>query len=194
MLKKAIVLVLCAAALLSTALAQEGPAPKGVPHLDHLFVIMMENHGYLQVLDNPNEPYLNSLIDNRKVNFAKNYFAIGHPSLTNYLEIVGGSNLGIRSDNAPDWGNAVCTPNLVTGIVNADNAGRNAPIPISWALTGLTVCMPTWRPAMSRPWPSSLRANVMTSTVGATATRSARSISATPMPSPMARRSASIPA
>ena len=82
---------------------------------------MMENHGYQQVINNPNEPYLNSLIANHKVNLATNYFAVGHPSLTNYLEIVGGSNFGVRSDNAPDWGNASCKPNINTGIVNADN-------------------------------------------------------------------------
>jgi hypothetical protein len=120
MLKKAIILGLCAAASVSTALAQEGPVPKGVPHLDHVFVIMMENHGYQQIRSNPNEPYLNNLINNNKVNSANNYFAIGHPSLTNYLEIVGGSNFGVRSDNAPAWGNANCTPNLESGLINAD--------------------------------------------------------------------------
>ncbi|HKF21443.1 MAG TPA: alkaline phosphatase family protein, partial [Candidatus Angelobacter sp.] len=46
-------------------------------------------------------------------NSATNYFAIGHPSSTNYLEIVGGSNFGVRSDNGPDWHNASCTPNIV---------------------------------------------------------------------------------
>src|ERR1700693_1542562 len=30
-------------------LAAEGPIPNGVPRLDHVFVIMMENHGYGQV-------------------------------------------------------------------------------------------------------------------------------------------------
>src|SRR5215469_2126121 len=130
MLKKAIVLGLCAAASVGTALAQEGPVPQGVPHLDHVFVIMMENHGFQQILSNPNEPYLNSLINNREVNSASNYFAIGHPSLTNYLEIVGGSNFGVRSDNAPAWGSTSCSPNIVTGIVNADNGGGNAPVPI----------------------------------------------------------------
>lgn len=77
---------------------------RSVSHLDHVFVIMLENHGYQLLRHNPNEPYLNSLIDNGKVNSSNDYFAIGHPSLTNYLEIVGGSNFGIRSDNAPDWG------------------------------------------------------------------------------------------
>jgi len=96
----------------------------------------MENHGYQQVVNNPNEPYLNSLIANGKVNLATKYFAVGHPSLTNYLEIVGGSNFGIRSDNAPDWGSTTCSPNIVTRVVNADNGGGNAPVPVD---TG-TIC------------------------------------------------------
>lgn len=81
----------------------------------------MGNHSYDQVVGNPNEPYLNGLISSGKVNLATNYFAVGHPSLTNYLEIVGGSNFGIRSDNLPNWGSASCTPNLASGLVNADD-------------------------------------------------------------------------
>jgi len=132
MIKKAAVLGLMAALLAGTAWAQKDSdaAPKGIQHLDHVFIIMMENHGYYQVINNPNEPYLNSLIANGKVNLATNYFAVGHPSLTNYLEIIGGSNFGIRSDNPPDWHSAACSPNIVTGIVNADNNGGNAPVPI----------------------------------------------------------------
>jgi len=130
MLKKAAVLCLFATALASVGWAQEGPVPGGIPHLNHVFVIMMENHGYQQVLNNPNEPYLNSLIANKKVNFATNYFAVGHPSLTNYLEIVGGSNFGIRSDNPPAWGDMACSPNLATGIVNADNDAGQTTIPV----------------------------------------------------------------
>src|SRR5579883_2296682 len=84
-------------ALASTMYGAEGPVPKGIPHLDHVFVILMENHGYSQIVGNP----------------ATNYFAIGHPSSTNYLEIVGGSNFGVRSDNGPDWHNSSCTPNIV---------------------------------------------------------------------------------
>jgi hypothetical protein len=95
-----------------------------------VFVIVMENHGLGQILDNPNEPYLNRLIAKGKVNLATNYFAIGHPSLTNYLEIVGGSNFGVRSDNDPAWHDKVCQPNLITGIVNADNNGGQKAIPV----------------------------------------------------------------
>jgi len=130
MLKRVAVLGLLAVVCATAVSGQEGPVPKGIPHLDHVFVIMMENHGYYQVINNPNEPYLNGLINNKQVNSATNYFAVGHPSLTNYLEIVGGSNFGVRSDNAPDWGNDSCSPNIVSGIVNADNAGNNAPVPV----------------------------------------------------------------
>jgi hypothetical protein len=132
MLKKAAALGLAFALLSAPMFADQDDAPRGIPHLDHVFVIMMENHGYQQVINNPNEPYLNSLIASKKVNLATNYFAVGHPSLTNYLEIVGGSNFGIRSDNPPDWHNANCTPNLATGIVNADDGGGTtvpAPVP-----------------------------------------------------------------
>src|SRR5215471_6955019 len=130
MLKKAAGLVCFAATLAAGSVsAQEGPVPKGVGHLDHVFVIMMENHGYQQIVNNPNEPYLNSLIADKKVNFATNYFAVGHPSLTNYLAVVGGSNFGVRSDNSPDWGNQSGSPNIVAGTVNADGPYAGFPNP-----------------------------------------------------------------
>jgi len=130
MLKRSAALCLVACALATAAFAQQSHIPTGIPRLDHVFVIMMENHGYQQVINNPNEPYLNNLVATGKVNLATNYFAVGHPSLTNYLEITGGSNFGIRSDNAPDWGSTSCMPNIVTEVVNADNGGGNAPVQV----------------------------------------------------------------
>lgn len=110
----------------ASACAHEGPVPHGVPHLDHVFVIMMENHGYLQVFQNPNEPYLNGLIASKAVAYATNYFGVGHPSLTNYLEVVGGSNFGVRSDHYPLWHNATCVTNLASRVPNADNNAGTA--------------------------------------------------------------------
>jgi len=106
-------------ALAGVATAQQGAVPKDIPHLDHVFFIMMENHGYRQIMNNPNAPFINSYA--MSANLATNYYAVGHPSLTNYLESVGGSNFGIRSDNSPDWHDASCQPNLATGLVNTDN-------------------------------------------------------------------------
>src|SRR5262249_11111658 len=109
-----------AAAFAATAAAQERDKPKGIPHQDHVFVIVLENHRFHQTTNSPTEPFLNSQIAKGKVSLAKNYFAIGHPSLTNYLEIVGSSNFGVRSDNPPNWGSTTCTPNIQSGIINAD--------------------------------------------------------------------------
>src|SRR5260370_23527958 len=94
--------------------ADEGEVPKGIPHLDHVFVIMMENHAYGQIVDNPNAPFTNEY--SKSGNTANNYFAVAHPSLTNYLEVVGGSNFGVLNDNSPDWHVTTCTTNLASGM------------------------------------------------------------------------------
>jgi hypothetical protein len=128
-MKKAATIFFCALALVSAAFAGEGATPKGIPHLDHVFVIVMENHGYGQIVDNPNAPFTNAYANS--ANSATNYFAIGHPSLTNYLEIVGGSNFGVRSDNNADWHDAACTPNIVAKTVATDNPPTPAVCPIA---------------------------------------------------------------
>jgi len=120
---------LLATALAGSAMAAEGPVPNGVPHLDHVFLIMMENHGYSQILNNPNAPFINELAG--KANLATNFFAVGHPSLTNYLEVVGGSNFGVLSDNAPNWHNTSCTPNLASGTPSTDTPSTPAICPIA---------------------------------------------------------------
>ncbi len=116
-------------ALASPVFANEGKVPQGIPHLDHVFVIMMENHGFSQIMNNPNAPYINSLA--QSANLATNYFAIGHPSLTNYLEVVGGSNFGVQSDNASDWHNTSCTSNLISSFDTTDNPASPPVCPIS---------------------------------------------------------------
>lgn len=106
-------------ALAATVSAQEGAVPTGIPHLDHVFVVMMENHGYREIINNANAPFTNKYA--KTANLATNYFAVAHPSLTNYLEVVGGSNFGVHSDNSPDWYNPSCATNLSTGSVNTDS-------------------------------------------------------------------------
>jgi len=128
MTKKTAVLGLAVTALMGTLFAAEGPVPKGVPRLDHVFVIMMENHGYSQIINNPNAPFINQYA--KSANLAKNYFAVAHPSLTNYLEVVGASNFGVHSDNNPDWHNANCTTNLASGVPNTDTPASGLVCPI----------------------------------------------------------------
>jgi hypothetical protein len=129
---------LLVSAIGGSALAVEGPTPKGVPHLDHVFVIMMENHGYSQILHNPNAPFINQLATS--ANLATNYFAIAHPSLTNYLEVVGGSNFGVLSDNNPKWHDSACTTNLASAASSTDTPSSPAVCPI-WG-TGTDAATP----------------------------------------------------
>ncbi len=112
---------LLAASLTSVSLGAEGPVPHGIAHLDHVFLIMMENHAYQQIIGNPDAPYLNRLA--KRANLATNYYAVAHPSLTNYLEVVGGSNFGVLDDNSPAWHSTTCTTNLASGQPSLESSG-----------------------------------------------------------------------
>jgi len=108
-----------------------GAAP-AMPKLDHVYVIMMENHSYDEVIGVPQlAPYLDRI--SREGNLARAYFAVGHPSLVNYLEVVGGSNFGVANDAAPNWHGAFADTTLVKPITGA---GTDHATPA--ALTGAT--------------------------------------------------------
>src|SRR5579863_656628 len=128
-MKRCATILGCLAAAVNWVSAAEGPSPTGMPHLDRVWVVMMENHGYSQILNNPNAPFINLLATT--ANSATNYFAIAHPSLTNYLEVVGGSNFGVQTDNSPDWHNLTCTTNLVSKTVATDNPASPNICPIT---------------------------------------------------------------
>jgi phosphatidylinositol-3-phosphatase len=70
-----------------------------VPSFDHIFVVVEENKSASQILGNAAAPYLNSLATAN--GYAANYRPIAHPSLPNYLALVGGSTFGITTDCNP---------------------------------------------------------------------------------------------
>lgn len=112
-LNKPVAIAASVALLASPIFAQEAAVPQGAPHLDHVFVVMMENHGYSEILNNPNAPFINQLA--QSANTSTSYFAVAHPSLTNYLEVVGGSNFGVLNDHSPLWHSTSCVTNLSSG-------------------------------------------------------------------------------
>jgi phosphatidylinositol-3-phosphatase len=122
-MRKSLVALCAFAAFTGGLLAQEGHDSKAVRHLDHVFVIMMENHYISQILGNPNAPYITTYA--ATANLATNYFGVGHPSLTNYLETVGGSNFGIINDDSPDWHNMTCVSNIESGTPADESATTN---------------------------------------------------------------------
>jgi phosphatidylinositol-3-phosphatase len=93
-----------------TACAREGDVPQSqFGALDHVFLIIMENQTDTDILLNLNAPFINTYA--HVANQATNYFAVGHPSLPNYLEIVGGSNFGVSNDYWPNWVDKGCIDN-----------------------------------------------------------------------------------
>jgi hypothetical protein len=69
-----------------------------VPRLDHVFVIVLENHnsftsfGSNGILDNPQAPQIQALA--KKFNTATNYHGAWHPSLPNYVAMITGDFVG----------------------------------------------------------------------------------------------------
>jgi hypothetical protein len=115
-------------ALAGPVLADRGPEGREahIPRLDHVFVIVMENHHYDQIIGNAAAPFINDYA--HTANLAANYFGVGHPSLTNYLEIVGGSNFGVVNDNSPDWHDRNCRSNISSNTPSLEGAPAICPI------------------------------------------------------------------
>jgi hypothetical protein len=108
-----------AAASFNAGAADQDRPRSGFGELDHVFLIMMENETNTDILNNPNAPFINAYA--KVANQATQYFAVGHPSAPNYLEIVGGSNFGLTNDYWPSWAGTGCIDNSPgsTGCVNA---------------------------------------------------------------------------
>ena len=118
---KLITALAASAALASmTARAVEREVPvSDFGRLDHVFLIIMENQTNTDILGNPNAPFINYYAT--VANQGTNYFAVGHPSAPNYLELTGGSNFGVPNDYWPEWVGTGCIDNAPnsTGCANA---------------------------------------------------------------------------
>jgi hypothetical protein len=78
--------------------------------LDHIYVIMLENHSQSSVIGDANAPYMNSLA--QKYGEADNYYGVTHPSMPNYIASIAGDNFGLQDDNDQNVVN-LDRPNLV---------------------------------------------------------------------------------
>jgi phosphatidylinositol-3-phosphatase len=71
-------------------------SPAILPQVDRIAVVVMENREYGQVVGSADAPYVNRLAN--RYSLATRFFAVSHPSLPNYLALIGGSTFGIASD------------------------------------------------------------------------------------------------
>jgi hypothetical protein len=86
---------------------------RAVPLYDHVVVVMLENHGYSEVLTGP-APYLNGTLRVQGANIT-GAFGIQHPSQPNYYWLFSGSNQGIVSDTPPT-APFIAAPNLYSAL------------------------------------------------------------------------------
>jgi phosphatidylinositol-3-phosphatase len=75
------------------------PAPQLPGPVDHVFLVIYENHAYEQIVGASAAPYINGLIANGAL--ATNYHGVAHPSLPNYLALFAGTTFGVTSDCDP---------------------------------------------------------------------------------------------
>jgi phosphatidylinositol-3-phosphatase len=101
-----VLLVACSPAPATTA-----PVEPSVPNFKHIAVIIFENRNYEEVIGNPLMPGFNKLASDYTL--LTNYYAIGHPSLPNYLALIGGDTFGIKSDCVDCFVDAPSLPNLI---------------------------------------------------------------------------------
>lgn len=102
----------------ATALKTEPPLPTVtptpvplVPHFSHIVFILLENEEISSVIGNPQMPNFNRLAN--EYTLLRQHYAIRHPSLPNYIALVGGDTFGIEVNfnNVPI--DAVSLPDLI---------------------------------------------------------------------------------
>ncbi len=84
--------------------------------VDHLYLIMLENHSRSSVIGDSNAPYLNQLADSYAT--ATRYYGVTHPSMPNYIAAIAGDNFGIQDDEDENVVN-LDRPNLADQMMHA---------------------------------------------------------------------------
>ena len=78
----------------STSTSPRGAAQAGA--VSHVVLVVEENHEFGQIIGSRKAPFLNRLATEGTL--LTRYYAIGHPSLPNYIALVAGDPLGIHDD------------------------------------------------------------------------------------------------
>ena len=121
MTKRVVLLLLVVLFTANWVLAQATLEPK--KHLanvqvQHVFIVMEENHGWNSVVGNQQMPYLNSLITNNSV--ALGYFANTHPSIGNYFMLTTGQII----TNNDGYNGTVSVDNVVRDLIAAGKSWK----------------------------------------------------------------------
>jgi phosphatidylinositol-3-phosphatase len=94
------------------------PPPPPPVTADHVFLVVLENHSFSQVMANPSMPYLNSLASSHAL--ATQYFANAHPSIPNYFMLSSGNT--VTFDDS--FTGTITDNNLVRALTSANKTWK----------------------------------------------------------------------
>ena len=82
-----------------------------VPSFEHIALILFENKEYGSVIGSSAMPDYNRLA--QEYTLLTQYYAVSHPSLPNYIALIGGDTFGIKRDCRDCFINAPSLPDLI---------------------------------------------------------------------------------
>lgn len=82
-----------------------------VPNFEHIVIVMFENKEFGSVIGNPIMPNYNKLA--REYTLLTQYYAVTHPSLPNYIALMGGDTFGIEFNCNDCFINAPSLPDYI---------------------------------------------------------------------------------
>lgn len=107
---KFLLICLFTAILFFPACTSKKTSKATIPKPGHIVIVVEENHGYNQIINSENAPYINQLA--KEGILFTNSEAVTHPSQPNYLALFSGSTQGIDDDECLDKKTPFTTPNL----------------------------------------------------------------------------------
>jgi phosphatidylinositol-3-phosphatase len=82
-----------------------------VPNFDHIAILIFENKEFGTVIGNPNMPIYNQLAEDYTL--LTQFYAVMHPSLPNYIAMIGGDTFGIDRNCEGCFIHASSLPDLI---------------------------------------------------------------------------------
>jgi hypothetical protein len=113
--------------------------------IEHIVVVVEENHSFAQIVGNTTAPYMKSLVDQGAL--FTNAHGVTHPSQANYFALFSGSKQGIKDDSC---NKPFTAPNLANSLINAklSFAGYSEDLPRA----GFTGCSSKGYGRKHNPW------------------------------------------
>ena len=94
----------------TNGLAQTGGGTM-IPKFSHVILILIENKEFEEVIGNANAPNFNRWA--KQYTLLTRYYAVTHPSLPNYLALIGGDTFGVLNDCTDCFVKARSLPDLL---------------------------------------------------------------------------------